>query len=163
MAYFTLLFPATFDVRGSVRHSTIHTEKSNKMQQCIKIYYSIFIWSSTCFGRLVAVQQPDAQQPSTYAKPKTASAVLSSWWWAASPETCWASYKYGIINWYTVASCWIFLYESGYMFRLYLFESSSGWSIIYLKRWYVQLTIILLSTATSRSRQQHCQLYISPS
>ena len=30
-----------------------------------------------------------------------------------SPETCWASYKYGIIKfWYIVASCWIFLYES---------------------------------------------------
>jgi len=30
-----------------------------------------------------------------------------------SPETCWASYKYGIIKfWYTLASCWIFLYES---------------------------------------------------
>jgi len=41
----------TFDVRGSVHHSTIHTEKSNKMQQCIKIYYSIFMWSPTCFGR----------------------------------------------------------------------------------------------------------------
>jgi hypothetical protein len=26
------------------------SEKSNKMQQCIKIYYSIPIWSSTCFG-----------------------------------------------------------------------------------------------------------------
>ena len=26
-----------FDVRGSVHHSTIHKEKSNKMQQCIKI------------------------------------------------------------------------------------------------------------------------------
>jgi len=25
------------DVHGSVHHSTIHTEKSNKMQQCIKI------------------------------------------------------------------------------------------------------------------------------
>ena len=31
------------------------------------------------------------------------------------PETCWASYKYGIIKfWYTVASCWIFLYELYY-------------------------------------------------
>jgi len=38
------------DVRGSVHHSTIHTEKSNKMQQC----------------------------PSTYAKPEAASAVLGS-------------------------------------------------------------------------------------
>jgi hypothetical protein len=25
------------DVRGSVHHGTIHEEKSNKMQQCIKI------------------------------------------------------------------------------------------------------------------------------
>jgi len=32
-----------FDVRESVYHSKIHTEKSNKMQQFIKIYYSIFI------------------------------------------------------------------------------------------------------------------------
>jgi hypothetical protein len=31
------------DVRGFVHHSTIHKEKSNTMQQCIKIYYSIFI------------------------------------------------------------------------------------------------------------------------
>jgi hypothetical protein len=29
-----------------------------------------------------------------------------------SPETRWASYKYGIIKfWYIVASCYIFLYE----------------------------------------------------
>jgi hypothetical protein len=32
-----------------------------------------------------------------------------------SPETCWASYKYGIIKlWYIIASCWIFLYELHY-------------------------------------------------
>jgi hypothetical protein len=30
-----------------------------------------------------------------------------------SPETCWASYKYGIIKFlYIVASCWIFHYEN---------------------------------------------------
>ena len=46
-----------FDVRGSVHRSTIHTEKSNKMQQCIKMYYSIFIWSLTCFGRHTAHHQ----------------------------------------------------------------------------------------------------------
>ena len=29
-----------------------------------------------------------------------------------SPETCWASYKYGMIKfWYIFTSCWIFLYE----------------------------------------------------
>jgi len=28
------------------------------------------------------------------------------------PETCWASYKYGIIKfWFNFASCWIFLHE----------------------------------------------------
>jgi len=31
------------DFRGSVHSFTLHTEKSNKMQQFIKIYYSIFI------------------------------------------------------------------------------------------------------------------------
>ena len=30
----------------------------------------------------VSVQQPHVQQPSTYAKPEAASAVLGSWWWA---------------------------------------------------------------------------------
>jgi len=42
---------------GSVHHSIIHTERANKMQQFIKIYYSIFIWSSTCFGRNTAHHQ----------------------------------------------------------------------------------------------------------
>ena len=37
-----------------------------------------------------------------------------------SPETCWASYKYGIIEfWYIVASCWIFLYEFYYDARIH--------------------------------------------
>jgi len=37
-----------------------------------------------------------------------------------SPETCWASDKYGIIKfWHTVASCWIFLYESYYDARIH--------------------------------------------
>jgi hypothetical protein len=54
-----------FDVLGSMHHSIIHTEKSNKMQQCIKIYYSIFICSSTCFGRHIAHRQ----------EPKTALAL----------------------------------------------------------------------------------------
>jgi hypothetical protein len=31
------LYLTTLDVRGSVHHSTIHKEKSNKIQQCIKI------------------------------------------------------------------------------------------------------------------------------
>jgi hypothetical protein len=35
--------PFGFDVRGSVHHSIVHTERSNKMQQFIKVYYSMFI------------------------------------------------------------------------------------------------------------------------
>ena len=31
------------DVRGSVHHGIIHKEITNKMQQCIRIYYSTFI------------------------------------------------------------------------------------------------------------------------
>jgi hypothetical protein len=37
-----------------------------------------------------------------------------------TPETCWASYKYGIIKfWYIVASCWIFLYHLYYAARIH--------------------------------------------
>jgi len=59
------LSPSQLDVRGSMHHRTIHIEKSNNIQQCIKIYYSIFIWSSTCFGRHTAHHQ----------EPKTALAA----------------------------------------------------------------------------------------
>jgi len=96
-----------YDCHCGHLYFTVHAEKSNKMQHCIKIYYSIFIRSSTCFGRHTAhhqepktalaasgfayvegcwacgcwtlpdsVQQPHVQQPSTYAKPEAASAVL---------------------------------------------------------------------------------------
>jgi hypothetical protein len=37
------LQPLVFHTCGSVLHGTIHTEKSNKMQQCIKIHYSVFV------------------------------------------------------------------------------------------------------------------------
>jgi hypothetical protein len=60
---------------------SVHTEKSNKMQQCIKIYYSIFIWSSTCFRRHTAYHQG----------PKTALAAsgfayMEGWWTCG----CWS-------------------------------------------------------------------------
>jgi hypothetical protein len=63
------------DFRGSVHHSKIHKEKSNKMQQCIKIYYSIFILSSTSFGRHTAHHQ----------EPKTVVAASGF----AYVEGCW--------------------------------------------------------------------------
>jgi hypothetical protein len=77
-----------FDVRGSVRHSTVHTKKSNKMQQCIKICYSIFIRSSTCFGRHTAQHQ----------EPKTALAASSF----AYVQGCWT------------CNCWTLSASSNY-------------------------------------------------
>jgi hypothetical protein len=44
-------------MKENILSNTIHTEKSNKMQQCIKIYYSILIWNSACFGRHTAHHQ----------------------------------------------------------------------------------------------------------
>jgi len=118
-----------------------------------KLYYSMFIWSSTRFGRHTAHHQ----------EPKTALAASGfayvegcwtwSWWtgsgtvcaWprpptprsstchvrktrgcqcsfrlpmmgGVSPETCWGSYKYGIIKfWYIVTSHWISVYELYYV------------------------------------------------
>jgi len=99
----------------------VHKERSNKMQQYIRCYCAVFVWSSTCFGRHTAHHQ----------KPKTelaASAFCTCSWWTlsgyawqhrpttrtksrgcqfsfrflmmggVSPETCWASYKYWIIT-----------------------------------------------------------------
>jgi hypothetical protein len=57
----------------------IHIKKSNKMQQCIKIYF-IFISSSTCFGQHTAHHQ----------EPKTAL--------AASGFAC--------VKGYWTCSCW---------------------------------------------------------
>ena len=84
------------------RDKNIHI-KNPKRCTSVSKFYSIFIWSSTCFERHTAhhqepktahaasgieytlsdsVQQPHVQQPSTYVKPEAACAVLGSWWWA---------------------------------------------------------------------------------
>ena len=34
------------DVRGSVHHSTIHKEKTIKMQQCIKIFIILYLYEA---------------------------------------------------------------------------------------------------------------------
>jgi len=52
-----------------------------------------------------------------------------------SPETCWASYKYGImIFWYIVASCWIFLYEFYYDARIHKHQIC-GFSVWIFLHW----------------------------
>jgi len=113
-------------IRKSTFQNNSHSKKSNKMQQCIRIYYSIFIWSSLCFGRHTAHHQ----EPKTALAASGFAYMWGCWvcgcWTASSnhtsnnptrmqnqrllvqfrllmmggvsPETCWASYKYGIIN-----------------------------------------------------------------
>jgi len=63
-----------------------------------------------------SVQQPHAQQYSTYEKPEGCQCSFRPLMMGGvSPETCWASYNNGIIKfWYIVTSCWIFLYELYY-------------------------------------------------
>jgi len=61
-----------------------------------------------------AWQRPPTTRPTTFYVWKTRGCQCSFrllMMGCVSPETCWASYKYGIIKfWYIVASCWIFLY-----------------------------------------------------
>jgi len=63
-----------------------------------------------------AWQRPPTTRPTTFHVCKTRGCQCSFgllMMGCVSPETCWASYKYGIIKfWYIVASCWIFIYES---------------------------------------------------
>jgi hypothetical protein len=63
-----------------------------------------------------AWQRPPTTRPTTFPVWKTRDCQCSFrllMMGGVSPETCWASYKYGIIRfWYIVASWWIFLYES---------------------------------------------------
>jgi len=66
-------------------------KKSNKMQQCIKIYF-IFIWSSTCFGWHTAHHQ----------EPKTALRASGF----ACVEGCWT------------CSCWMLSAFSDYTFNI---------------------------------------------
>jgi hypothetical protein len=100
-------------------------KKSTRRNSVSELYYSIFIRSSTCFGRqrYCAWQRPPTTRPTTFHVRvwKTRGCQCSFrllMMGGVSPETCWATYKYGIIEfWHIVASCWIFLYElSGYLF-----------------------------------------------
>ena len=95
------------DVRGSVHRNIIHTEITNKMQQCIRIYYYMFIWSSTCFGRHTSHHEEFKNCTSSlwfYIRVRLldveiAGAVLELLMMiGVSLETCWASYKHGIID-----------------------------------------------------------------
>jgi len=77
------------DVRRSVHHksSTIHKENPTRCNNVAKFYYSIFIWSSTCFGRHTAHHQ----EPKTVLAASGFSYVEGCWtcsWWTLSGTVC---------------------------------------------------------------------------
>jgi hypothetical protein len=126
------------------------------------IYYSIFMWSSTCFGRHTAHHQ----EPKTALAASGFSYVEGHWtcsrwtlsgtvycaWqhpmtfhvWktrgsqctfrplmmhGVSPETCWASHKYGIIK--ILIHCCVlldFLYELYYDAQIHKHHLKTNWS-----------------------------------
>ena len=113
-------------------------EKSNKMQQCIRSFIIPYLyeaqhvsgdtppiirslklhWQSLVFHTQCSWQRPPTPCSTNFHKWKTRGCQCSFrllMMGGVSPETCWASYKYGTIKfWYIVASCWIFFYELYY-------------------------------------------------
>jgi len=115
----------------SVKTSVVHFIKKNPAwcNNVSEFYYSIFIWSSTCFGRhTVSDNVHQLHVQTTFHVWKTRGSQCSFrllMMGGVSPETCWALYKYGIIKfWYIVASCWIFLYELRYDARIHERQAS---------------------------------------
>ena len=132
----------------------IHKKNQTRCNNVSKFYYSIFIWSSACFGWHTAhhqslklhwqplvshtwevvgrvVGRPSQAQYCAWQRPPTTRPSIFHVWktrgcqWSfrllmmggMSPETCWASYKYGIIKfWYVVTSCCIFFMNCTIMY-----------------------------------------------
>jgi hypothetical protein len=93
-------------------------------------------------------QLPPTTRPTTFHTCKTKGCLCSFrllMMGGVSPETCWASYKYGIIKfWYIVASCWIFLYEFYYDARIHELQvriinvlATDMMSTVYSRQWAV--------------------------
>jgi len=79
----------------------------------------------------VAWQRPPTTRPTTSHVWKTRGCQCSFrvlMMNGVSPETCWASYKYGIVKfWYSVVYCWIFLSELYYDARIHEHQVSGHW------------------------------------
>jgi hypothetical protein len=98
------------DICGLVHRSNIHKEKSNKMQHCIKILLFHIYMKLNMFRAQCAWQRPPTTRPTTFHVRKTKGCQCSFRlliMGGVSPETCWASYKYGIIQ--ILIYCWIML------------------------------------------------------
>jgi len=108
-------------------------ERTNKMQTCSRIYYTLFLNCSETeiaasgftyvFGcrPLQWLSHRSGRQPKTYVKPKAAITVFELLMvGGVSPETCWAIKKlWNNKFYYTVASCWFFLWDLYYDARIH--------------------------------------------
>ena len=102
------------------RHTAHHQEpKTALAASCCSYIEGCWTCSWTLSAQYCAWQRLPTTRPTTFYVWTTRGCRCSFrllMMGGVSPETCWASYKYGIIKfWYIVASCWIFLYERNMM------------------------------------------------
>jgi len=96
------------------RHSTHHQEPKTA-QAASGFAYVEGCRTCRCWmlSGSIRWQRPATARPTTFHICKTRCCLCSFrllMMGGVSPETCWTSYKYGIIKfWYNVASCWVFL------------------------------------------------------
>ena len=120
-----------------MHHITIHKEKSNKMQQCIKVFIILYLYETQHVSgdKLPIIRSLKLhRQPLVFHTGKVVGRVV---WWTlsstvcqcsfrllmmggVSPETSWASYKNGIIK-ILIHFCILldFLYELYYDARIH--------------------------------------------
>jgi len=97
------------DVHGSVHRNMNLIERTNMMQPCGRIYFSVFLNWSTCFGRHTAHHQE--------LKNVCKTRVCNYSFWDPEDERCVARNMLSnqdILNnkyYYTVASRWLFLWD----------------------------------------------------
>ena len=123
--YFILLFRFIWISTYFGRHTAHHQEPKTALAASgfsyVKGCWTCSWW--TLSGTVCAWQRPPTTRPTTFHVWKTRGCQCCFrllMMGGVSPETCWASYKYGIIKfWYIVASCWIFLYELYYDVRIH--------------------------------------------
>jgi hypothetical protein len=115
--YQTFIIPYLYETQH-VSDGTPPIIRSLKLHWQPLVFYTWKVDLHVVVGRCqphCAWQRPKTTRPTTFHVWKTRGCHCSFrllMMGGVLPDTCWASYKYGIIKfWYIVASCWIFLKE----------------------------------------------------
>jgi hypothetical protein len=114
------------------RHAAHHQEPKTALAASGFAYVE-GCWTCSWWTLSGAWQHPPTTRPTTFHACKTRGCQCSFrllMMGGVSPETCWASYKYQIKFWYTVASCWIFCVKYTMMRRstniMLMFKNSNS-------------------------------------